>query len=224
VQASGGCTLNAGQVTMTSGSQDCTLTASQAGDANYQPAVDVIWVVSAAKAAQTIDFSQPISPAVYNTSFAISPSASSGLPVTVQASGGCTLNAGQVTMTSGSQDCTLTASQAGDANYQPAVDVIWVVSAAKAAQTIDFPPPPNTAVEGSSFSVNPTADSGLPVSLTASGSCTAAGYLVTITQPSGTCTLTASQVGDANYNPAGTVMHTVQALPLIHYLFFPVVR
>jgi hypothetical protein len=125
---------------------------------------------------------------------------------------------------SGSQGCTLTASQAGDANYLPAADVQWVVPAARAAQTIDFPPPPSTAVEGSSFTVNPTADSGLPVSLSASGSCTASGYLVTITQPSGTCTLTASQVGNGNYDPAEPVVHTVQANPFVYYLYFPVVH
>jgi hypothetical protein len=88
----------------------------------------------------------------------------------VQASGGCTLDAGQVTMTSSSQSCTLTASQAGDENYLPADDVEWVVEAAKASQTIDFPQPPSTAREGASFLVNPTADSGLLVGLTASGS------------------------------------------------------
>ncbi|MEJ2598897.1 MAG: immunoglobulin domain-containing protein [Anaerolineales bacterium] len=176
------------------------------------------------KSPQTIDFTQPPSPAVYNTSFTVSPTATSGLPVAVQASGGCTINVDQVTMTSGSQGCTLTASQAGDANYLPAADVQWVVPAARAAQTIDFPPPPSTAVEGSSFTVNPTADSGLPVSLSASGSCTASGYLVTITQPSGTCTLTASQVGNGNYDPAEPVVHTVQANPFVYYLYFPVVH
>ena len=224
VQASGGCTIDAGQVTMTSSTTDCTLTASQVGDGNYNAATDVVRVVSAAKADQSIDFPQPASPAEYNTSFAISPSASSGLTVTVQTSGGCTINAGQVTMTSGTQDCTLTASQAGDENYLTAEDVVRVVTAVKASQAIDFPQPPSSAPEGASFLVNPTADSGLPVGLTVSGSCTAAGYQVTITQPTGTCTLTASQVGDTNYSPAEPVVHTVQALPSVHYLYFPVIH
>jgi hypothetical protein len=224
VQASGGCTIDAGQVTMTSGTQDCTLTASQAGDANYNPASDVEWVVAATKASQTIDFPQPASPAEYNTSFTVSPSASSGLTVGIQAAGGCTIDAGQVTMTSGAQDCTLTASQAGDENYLPADDVAWEVAAAKADQTIDFAQPPSSAREGTSFLVNPTADSGLPVSLTASGSCTVAGYLVIMTQPAGVCTLTASQDGNMNYNPAVPVVHAVQALPSVHYLYFPVIR
>jgi hypothetical protein len=224
VQASGGCTIDTGLVTMTSSTQSCTLTASQAGDENYLPAVDVEWVVDAAKASQTIDFPQPASPAQYNTSFTVSPSASSGLAVAVQASGGCTIDAGLVTMTSSTQSCTLTASQAGDGNYLPASDVVRVVVAARASQTIDFPQPPSTAREGTSFLVSLTADSGLPVGLTASGSCSVAGYLVTITQAAGTCTLTASQAGDANYNPAEPVVRTVQALPSTHYLYFPVVR
>jgi hypothetical protein len=221
VQASGGCTINAGQVTMTSGTQDCTLTASQAGDQDYLPAADVVRVVAAAKADQTINFPQPTSPAEYNTSFAVSPSASSGLPVSVQASGGCTINAGQVTMTSGTLDCTLTASQGGDGNYNPAADVVRVVTAAKADQTIDFPQPASPAGYNTSFTVNPSASSGLPVSVQASGGCTINAGQVTMTSSTLDCTLTASQAGDQDYLPAAEVVRVVAALKADQTIDFP---
>jgi len=223
VQAAGGCQITRDLVTMTSGSLDCTLTASQPGDDYYLPADDVQHLVAAAKAGQTIDFTPPDSPAAFNTSFTVSPTATSGLTVTINATGGCQIAGNLVTMTSGSLDCLLTASQPGDNDYLPAEQVERLVAAAKADQYIDFPPPPEFAFEGLSFSVYPTASSGLAVTLTASGSCTSTGYAVTITSPPGTCILNASQVGDDNYNPAEPITHTLQTLPPANNTFYPII-
>ena len=53
-----------------------------------------------------------------------------------------------------------------------------------------------------------TASSGLAVSFSApSGPCSVSGTTVTITG-AGTCTIRASQAGDANYNPAASVDQT----------------
>ncbi len=52
-----------------------------------------------------------------------------------------------------------------------------------------------------------TASSGLPVSFSATGSCTVSGNTVTITA-TGTCTITASQGGNSNFNPAPAVAQT----------------
>jgi len=179
--------------------------------------------LTVSKLSQTIDFTPPASPAPFNTSFTVDPTATSGLTVTLQASGGCQIAGNQVTMTSGSLDCTLTASQPGDDDYLPADDVQHVVAAAKASQTIDFTPPASPAPFNTSFTVDPTATSGLAVSLTASGSCSATGYLVTMTQSSGICTLTASQPGDENYSQAEPVVHTVQAVEAVYHIFLPVI-
>ena len=179
--------------------------------------------LTVSKLSQTIDFPPPFSPAAFGTSFIVSPTASSGLTVTLQASGGCQIVGNLVTMTSGSLDCTLTASQPGDDDYLPAADVMRLVAAAKADQYIDFPPPPEFAFEGLSFSVYPTTDSGLAVALTATGSCIVTGSIVTIISPPGACTLTASQAGDENYNPAEPVTHTLQALPPANNTFYPII-
>ncbi|HEY2805839.1 MAG TPA: Ig-like domain-containing protein [Gemmatimonadales bacterium] len=211
VTPSGGCTISGGTVTMTSGSVDCALTASQAGDANFAAATDVVRTVTAAKAAQTITFAQPTSPAGFGTSFGVAPTSSSSLNVTVTPTGGCSISSGTVTMTSGSVDCVLTASQAGDANFAAATDVVRTVTAAKAGQTITFAPPTSPATFGTSFSVAPTSSSGLSVTVTPSGGCTIGGGTVTMTSGSVDCVLTASQAGDANFSAATDVVRTVTA-------------
>ena len=75
------------------------------------------------KANQTISFGALPSKRFGDPPFTISASASSGLPVSFTASGGCTLSGSTVTLT-GTSGCSIKASQAGNANYNAAADVI----------------------------------------------------------------------------------------------------
>src|SRR4029079_14468773 len=106
------------------------------GNANYNAATDVERTGVANKANQVISFAQPASPKVFGTSFPVSTSSDSGLAVDIAATGGCSISAAgdTVTMTSGSTDCVLTASQGGYANYNTATDVVRTVVANKANQ------------------------------------------------------------------------------------------
>src|SRR5207244_6639137 len=134
---------------------------------------------------------------------------SSGVPRSFSASGQCTVTSpapGTVHIT-GADSCTIAASQAGNATYNPAPDVPQSFNIAKANQTITFGAIANKTFGDPDFIVNPTASSGLPVSLSAVGNCT-------VTSPSpgtvhitggGSCTITASQGGDTNYNAAANV-------------------
>ena len=220
--ASGSCSNTAFDVTMTSGEGDCTLTASQPGDLNYNAAWDVVHTVQAAKAEQTINFAAPATPAVYNTVFAVAPAASTGLPVTLVASGSCTNTAFDVTMTSGEGDCTLTASQPGDTNYNAAPDVVHTVQAAKAEQTITFEQPTSPVEYLATFSLSYSVSSGLAVSVVASQSCILVDDVTAqISVPYGACVLTASQPGDSNYSAAQQVMRTVD-LPFQEIIFAPI--
>src|SRR5437899_3507087 len=56
--------------------------------------------------------------ALFNTSFTVAATASSGLPVVVVASGACSISGGTVLMTNGTGMCTVTFDQPGDANYR----------------------------------------------------------------------------------------------------------
>jgi hypothetical protein len=74
----------------------------------------------------------------------------------------------------------------------------------KADQTIAFGALANKTFGDSDFSLSAAASSGLSVSFTVSGQCAIAGSTVHITG-AGSCTATASQGGDGNYNPAPAV-------------------
>jgi LPXTG-site transpeptidase (sortase) family protein len=109
--------------------------------------------------------------------------------------------------TVGSYPITFTVTNAaGTANQNFALVV------QKGNQTITFAQPPTPAGFGTTYTIAPTASSGLPVTVTAAGSCTIAGYVVTY-NAQGACTLTASQAGNASYNAALNVVRTVQVQP-----------
>jgi hypothetical protein len=73
-------------------------------------------------------------------------------------------------------------------------------------QTIDFADPGAQAV-GTPLALSATASSGLAVSFAATGDCSLGGGTVSFTSP-GTCTVTASQAGDANWAAATEVAHS----------------
>jgi subtilisin family serine protease len=105
----------------------------------------------------------------------------------------------------------VTASFAGDALHDASASSA-TLTVTKAAQTITFAPLPDRPGSDSQFVVAATASSGLPVSFAASppAVCTvggASGTLVTLAG-AGTCTITASQVGNATYNAATPVPHS----------------
>ena len=203
--ASGNCSISGSTVHLT-GAGSCTVTASQAGDTNYNAAPDVPQAFSIAKADQTISFGPLANKTFGDPDFGVSATASSGLVVSFAASGNCSISGSTVHLT-GAGSCTITASQAGDANYNAAPDVPQAFSIAKADQTISFGPLANKAVGDPDFGVSATASSGLAVSFSAAGNCTVAGAIVHITG-AGSCTITASQAGDANYNAASDVPQT----------------
>jgi alpha-tubulin suppressor-like RCC1 family protein len=138
--------------------------------------------------------------------FAVSASASSGLPVSFVASGNCTVSGATVHLT-GAGSCTITASQPGNASYKPAPDVSQSFAIAKASQAIAFGPLPRKTYGAPDFHVSATASSGLAVSFTASGQCTVGGATVHLTGV-GSCTVTASQPGNGNYNAAANVLRS----------------
>jgi len=111
----------------------------------------------------------------------------SGLTVTITYGGSTTAptNAGSYAIVA-----TIT-----NANYQGTASSTLVIG--KANQTYGDP----------DFTVNATASSGLPVSFTASGACTVSGNTVHISGV-GSCTITAYQAGNSNYNAAPDVSQT----------------
>jgi uncharacterized delta-60 repeat protein len=89
----------------------------------------------------------------------------------------------------------------------------------RGTQTITFDPIAGHVLGDAPFTINATASSGLPVTLTSltPGVATVSGNTVTL-MAAGTATLRASQAGDANYAPAADVERTLtvaKATPVI---------
>jgi hypothetical protein len=214
VAATGGCTATRSVaswiVVMTSGSVDCVLSATQAGNTTTEAATPLVVTVIATKRAQSITFTQPTSPATLGSSFTIAPTATAGRAVTVQASGGCTINGVTVTMTSGVDSCVLTATQNGDADYAAAIPVIRTVAAQGKPQVVTLPGAPTSARYGSSFVIAPVATSTLAVVTTATGGCTIDGLTVTMASGTTACVLASTQAGDAEWR-ATTTTTTIAA-------------
>jgi hypothetical protein len=103
----------------------------------------------------------------------------------------------------GAQAGAVGAAFAGDADVSGA-SATGPLSVAKASQTINFGALSDKTYGDADFTVSATASSGLSVSFGASGNCSVSGSTVHITG-AGSCTITASQPGDSNYNAAAGV-------------------
>jgi len=206
----------AGSTVHLTGAGSCTITASQAGDSNYNPAPDVPQSFSIGKGSQTITFAALASKNFGDPDFAVSATASSGLAVTFAATGNCSV-AGSTVHLTGAGSCTVTASQAGDSNYSPATAIPQAFLIAKGNQTITFTALSAKNYGDADFTISATASSGLAVTFAATGNCSVAGSTVHLIG-AGSCTITASQNGDNNYNAAPGVPQSfaiAKAQPLL---------
>ena len=208
--ASGNCTVSGVTVHLT-GAGSCTVTASQPGDANYNPATAVSRTFAIAKADQSLSFDSLANKTYGDPDFSISGAASSALAISFAPSGNCTVSGAVVHLT-GAGSCTITASQGGNANYNSAPDVSQTFAIVTASQTISFGPLANKTYGAPDFGVSATASSGLPVSFSANGNCTMSAAAVHLTG-AGSCTVTASQAGDANYKAAPDVSRSFSVAP-----------
>jgi hypothetical protein len=103
----------------------------------------------------------------------------------------------------------ITASYSGDMAFLASTSSVLTetVSGMGQTQTITFGPIANQTYGAPPFQITATASSGLPVSLTPAGQCTLSVNTVTLTGV-GTCTITASQAGDAGYAAAPAVVQS----------------
>ena len=105
--------------------------------------------------------------------------------------------------------CLIQASKAADSTYDTTTSTAATFTFTKATQSITFATPSAMTVGGSTQTVDPTVSSSLTVTLTSTttGICTVAGFVITAVTP-GTCSITASQAGNANYEAAAEVIRS----------------
>ena len=210
------CTVSGTTVTMVTVG-NCTISANQPGDTNYNAATSVTQSVMITQAPQTITFGAQASRPFSATPFSLNPvaTASSGLAVSYASSTlpVCTILGTSVTSVSVGI-CTITASQVGNANFSVAAPVPQSFNITLGTQTINFSTPPSQPINTPPFSLTSyaTASSGLVITFTSQTAavCTVAGSTVTLVTL-GLCTIQAAQGGNANFGPAAnaTVSFTV---------------
>jgi hypothetical protein len=101
--------------------------------------------------------------------------------------------------------CLIQATKAADATYDATTSAAATFTFTKAIQSITFTQPTNMTVGGTQTRT-PAASSSLTVTLTSTttGVCTVSGFVITAVG-SGTCSISASQPGDDNYEAAAQV-------------------
>ena len=199
----------------------CSIFASQAGDASWYAASAVLQSFTITQGSQSITFGAQTAQSFSNGGmYTLNPqaTASSGLAVSYASNTPlvCTVAGANVRMVAAGT-CSITASQAGNANYTAAAPVTVTFAINPGAQTITFPAQAAQPYSpGGSFMIGPiaTSTSGLTVTY-GSGSpliCTVSGAGVSILA-TGACNVTANQAGNANFNPAPQVSTNITINP-----------
>jgi hypothetical protein len=131
--------------------------------------------------------------------------ASSGLPVSLASltPATCTMSGSTVQLVSAGR-CTVRASQPGNAQVPPAANVERSFAVLRGAQTVMLAPPQPARVGDAPLGIYAASTAGLAVSLSSASPavCTIVGGAYVQLLARGTCTLQASQPGDASYEPA----------------------
>ncbi|MCX6873824.1 MAG: choice-of-anchor D domain-containing protein, partial [Verrucomicrobia bacterium] len=171
--------------------------------------------LTVAKASQTITFGPlPTLPAG-SPPFALSATASSGLTVSFGSSNPAVATlTGNVVSLVGVGTSIITASQVGDATYAPAPPVTQTLTVTGTPQTISFGALPVQSAGNRPLTLSASASSGLAVSYVSSDSAvaTVSSNILTIKGP-GSAVITATQAGNAVYDPAPAVDQTLVVNP-----------
>lgn len=204
-----GAPANAGDGTWVlalTGAGAVTVRASQDGNESYNPASPVDVTFTVAKADQAIAFGALPDKSAGDAPFALSATASSGLPVFFDLlSGPAVLDTNNVVTLLGGGVVTVSAWQPGNSNYNAAVTIQRRFNVARLPQAITFGPLSRQTVGDAPFPLAASASSGLPVTLSVvDGPAVLSGNILTVTD-AGLVTVRASQSGNAMYAPAADV-------------------
>ena len=216
----GVCTVAGSTVTIVAAGT-CTINADQSGSANYNAAPTVSDNITINQASQTITFTStpPGSATVGGPTYTVSASGGASgnlVTFTIDASSSnvCSISSSTVSFI-GTGSCVIDANQAGNTNYAAAAQAQQSVSVGVGSQTITFPNPgPVTYSPAGTYALTAAATSGLTVTYVSNttGVCTVAGSMATIVS-AGTCSITASQGGNASYGAATPVTDLVTIDP-----------
>ncbi|HAS46090.1 MAG TPA: hypothetical protein DCS93_36755 [Microscillaceae bacterium] len=193
------------------GAGHTTIIATQAGNGTYHPASNTQQSLIVHKATQTIRFEALTEKLFGDSDFSLTATANSGLVVAYSSSNTAVATVtGNVVTIVGTGATIITAQQAGNHNYHAAGQVMQILTVEEANQSIQFNILPPKTFGEASFGLQATATSGLGITFTIADPTIATinGNQVTILK-AGTTTITASQAGNTNFNPASSVTQTL---------------
>lgn len=201
----------------------CQIEAQQSGNQEYLPATAVMRSFSVTKQDQVVEFPAIANQTLGTAPFQISATASSGLAVVFgsKTSGVCiTTRAGVVTLKHVGT-CTLQAGQAGNDQYNVA-QATQSFQVTQGTQTITFAPIPFQRIKPGivyRIPLSASATSGLEVVFTSLSpdvckiSTNSIGKpIATLIDQLGTCTIQATQAGNADYSPAPPVTQSFEVV------------
>jgi hypothetical protein len=204
------CTISGSTVTLVA-LGTCTIHATQDGSADYAAATPVNRSFLVTPYGQTITFAALPNEPIGTAPFTVNATASSGLAVSFASitSAVCTVSGSTVTLVTVGI-CAIQATQWGNTTYAAATPVYRSFHV-QATQTITFGALANQPLSTPPFTISATASSGLTVKFYSQtpGKCTVSGATVTLVAV-GTCTLEATQPGNADYAAAAPVLESFQ--------------
>jgi N-acetylneuraminic acid mutarotase len=189
----------------------CTITATKAGDVDFEPASSLgitVTVVMATQAMLTVSSTPSSLP--FGATATLNSMGGSGTGGTTFASDNANCSISGATLTAaGVGSCSVTATKAADSNYFAATSAAITVTITRAAQTIMGFVPASPVVFGATpatLSATGGASGNLVTFSTSSAAstCIVSGNQVTFVGV-GTCIVTANQLGSTNYTAAAPV-------------------
>ncbi len=199
----GTCTVSGSTVSLVS-TGECQIEASQAGDSNFEAASSVTQSFDITRPENIITFDAITDDKTTLTEpFALSASATSGLPVSFSTSSdACSVSESTVTVL-GLGACVIDANEGGDALYKPAAPVQRSFTIVLPPNNISVPRLNAKRIGDAPFGIEVSGSSTAPVILTSNTTsiCTVTGHTVSLLAV-GSCQLVANQAADDVYPAA----------------------
>ncbi len=203
------CTVSGNSLTLLAAG-NCSVTASQSGNSSYAAAPSVTRSFSVLQGTQTISFAALSDQVLGGGVIAVSARSSAGLAVSMASTTPtvCALSGSNLSLLAAGT-CTLTANQAGNANYSSAISVTRSFAVAPTPQTITFAAIADRQLGSAALSLSATSSASLAISFASSTTavCSVNGAALTLLAV-GNCTITASQDGNASIAAATPVSRT----------------
>jgi sugar lactone lactonase YvrE len=193
---------------------EAEVTATQAGNFGYAPALPVSRSINVEKASQVISFEVLPEKDLDDGHFLLTASASSGLPVSYTSNNeAVAVINGNVVSIKGTGNATITAHQIGDNNHLEAPPIsrtLTVTSSATQTQEITFNELKPKSYGDDAFDLEATSSSRLKITYISSDNsvATVKGKTVTVIAP-GTTVITATQQGNSVYKAATPAEQTL---------------